>query len=148
MIIPPVDQVAAYTAAFIGLCGAVFERLRNKKKEDKTEAEKNLLSDARMFQERGEILKTLADDNLSLYKAEHEDHKKTRDYWHEKASEFQTTLAKCQVQIEEFKSRPDLTQVVKYIEAQSATSVAILGGIRDILEQIKRLYPATTGNTP
>lgn len=134
------DQIVSYTVAVICFGGATIQKFTAKKKEDKTEAEKSLLSDAKMFQDRAEVLQKLAAENLNLYKAEHEDHKKTRDYWHDKASDFQSTLAKCQLQIEEFKSRPDLAQVVKHIEAQAATSVAILNGIRDVLEQIKKLY--------
>lgn len=139
MTIPSADQLASYIVGILGLCGAVYERLKSAKRTEKTEIESSLLTDARMFQDRATMLEGLAVDNLKLYTDEREEHKRTREYWHEKASEFQAALSKSQLIIEDYKSRPDLTAIMKHIESQATTSIAILNGIRDIMEQLKSL---------
>lgn len=136
---PSPTELTAGAVAVICFCQAVYERLRNKKKEEKSDTEKALLSDAKMFQDRSEVLAKLAADNLTLYKTEKASHEKTRDYWHEKASQFQATLGACQVQIEEYKQRPDFSQILHHIEQQAEATTEVLRGIRDILAEIKRI---------
>lgn len=138
------DPVVAsgWGVAFVTFIMAAFERYKNHKaqakRETKAAGEAELLSDAKMHAERADILRKLADDNLVLYKQEHEEHKRTRDFWHEKSGEFQATLTTCQEKLADFQARPDLTKVMQSIEANSETSVQILKGIREIIDFIRQ----------
>jgi hypothetical protein len=132
-----VDKVASYIVAAIALGAAVFERLKASKKSAKTEAEQTLLSDAKMHEERAKMFQEVADQNKSLYIAEREEHQKTREYWHEKATEYQKTLSGCQERLAEFQAQPNFSEIVRFIQQQAETSTKILRGIEQVLEYIK-----------
>lgn len=142
MTLPPTDQLVSYIVAFLGLCGAVYERLKSERKKQRSEAETELIADSKMYRERADALRQTAEENMKLYQDEHTDHQKTRDYWHEQSNNFQATMAKCQEQIAEYKARPDLAQVMRHIESQSNLNTQMLSGIQQILEQLKGLYAA------
>lgn len=136
------DKVAAYVMAGGGILAAIWERMQTnkakKKQVDKTEAEQTLLSDAKMHEERAKMFSDVAEQNKALYIAERNEHQKTREFWHEKASEFQTTLSNCQAKLAEFQAQPNFSEVVRYIQQQAETSVKILKGIEQILEFINK----------
>lgn len=124
----------------VAFLAAVFERFRSRKKEIKSEAEKDLLSDAKRLQERAELLGRLADDNASNFKKEQEEHQKTRLFWHNKASDFQADLARCQERMTELQERPDYSEIVEQIKVQSQTNHEILEAIRQVVNIVKINY--------
>lgn len=134
---PDLTTAAGWGVAIISAIFGAAEYAKNRKRNIKTDQETQLLSDAKVFEERARILLKLADDNLALYKNEHGEHIATRQYWHTKATEYQATLSACQEQLAELKSRPDLSDVMGFIRQQAQTSVEILMGIKEILVAIK-----------
>lgn len=112
------DQLVGWVAGAIGFCMAVYERLRTSKKQDKTEAEQELVSDAKRQQERANLLGKSADENLELFKKEQAEHQRTRDFWHEKSGEFQNTLSKCQDKLAEVSARPDYSEMLLLLKKQ------------------------------
>lgn len=121
----------------LALIAAGYERFRKDKRERKTQAEQDVVNDAKLFQERATILAKLAEDNAKLYETEHEEHKKTRLYWHAKANDFQATLSSCQDKLTEVQLRPDYTDLAKMIETQSETSTTILRAIQEVVGLLK-----------
>lgn len=142
MDLPFSPQVTAgWIVAAFTTFAAVFERLKSSKKEKKTEQENALLADAKFYQDRAEMFRKAAEDNLALYKQEHEEHQKTRDYWHGKAGEFQVTLLSCQEKLSEMTQRPDYSDILVFIKEQTETTGQILIGIKDILNALKTYLP-------
>lgn len=131
------DQITAYVVGALGSIVAVVTYVRDMRRQAKTDTESELLSDAKMHRDRATMLQKTAEENLSLYYGEREEHKKTRDYWHSKASEFQASLLVAQEKIAELTARPDLTDILRCIENQSRMSTEILDGIKQILLTIE-----------
>lgn len=131
------DQITAYVLGGIGLIAAIIERWNAARRAAKTETETELLSDAKMHRDRATMLQKTAEENLALYHSEREEHQKTREYWHSKASEFQASLLVAQEKIAELTARPDLTDILNIIKGQSNTSLEILRGIQQILTAIE-----------
>lgn len=130
-------ELAGGILTIIFAIDAVFQRYKNSKKVKKSEQDDDILSEAKMYREKSNLMQKAAEENLKLYRTEKEDHNLTRKFWHDKSSEYQTDLTKCQTQIIELQSRPDLTDILNIVKDQSRTSVEILQGIADILKFIK-----------
>lgn len=131
------DQITAYVAGGVGVVVALISAIRDMRRRAKTETESELLSDAKMHRDRAAMLQKTAEENLALYFSEREEHKKTRDYWHSKASEFQASLLVAQEKIAELTARPDLSDILNCIKSQSTMSTEILNGIKQILTTIE-----------
>ena len=142
---PPSDPalIGSWIVTIVVSVGLALEKLKSRKKEKRTEQEDALVSDAKMFEARGTLLRKLADDNLELYKTEHTAHEATRKYWHDKANEFQTTLAMCQEKLAESQAKPDYSDLITFIKQQADTSVQILKGIEKILQVIEHVISDT-----
>lgn len=129
----------------VAVAAAAYERFISQRKKKQTEAELALLSDAKLYQERATMLAKLADDNAQLFQAEHMDHQKTRDYWHNKATEFQGTLSACQEKLISYEARPDYSELAHMMEKVVTTSQNTLTAIHEVVtllrEQIQRTPP-------
>lgn len=141
-------QVAPWAAAFFASLFAGYERYQNSKaqakatnialvKEEKTQQEQDLLSDAKRLQERADLLGKLADDNATLFRAEQAAHKETREYWHAKGTEFQLSLSTCQDKLQEMQQRPDYSDILELIKQQAEISNQTLSAIKEVLTLIK-----------
>lgn len=126
-------QSATWVATAIVFALSVLDKVKSSKERNRVQKDTELLSESQMWKSKAEIMKTASEDNLKLYQAEREEHKKTRDYWHEKSSEFQTTLSKCQDKLLELEHRPNLTEVMRSIEHTAELSGKILEGIKEII---------------
>lgn len=115
--------VGAWCAAAIFAGQATFERYRATRKSNKVEVDTKSLSDAKMFEERGNLMARMYEETKVLFEKERAAHQITREYWHEKSNKFQADISRCQEQILELKGRPDLSDVLR--------------GIQQILEYLK-----------
>lgn len=134
---PGIDQAIAWSVSGIMFLYGVFQGVRNARRAKKTEIEETLLSDAKMHETRAEMLRKLADENMKLFTDEHEEHKKTRTYWHDRATADQEKLFNAQKALAESQARPDYSDILGLMEQQSKTLLQVLSGIRDILDHLK-----------
>lgn len=114
----PPDQIAGYVAGFIGFCMAIYERLKSSKKQDKTEAEAELVSDAKRLEERATLLGKIADANASELAKEQEAHQKTRTFYHEKIKTDSADSLKLQEKLLALEARPDYTEILTLLKKQ------------------------------
>lgn len=126
------QTIAPWIAAAVAGTAAGFERWRGTRKEKEVKVDQALVSDAKLWRERAEVFEKVANDNLKAFKDEHEDHVKTRIFWHDKASEFQATLSACQEKLVDFQARPDFREMMEFLRLQSAHSLAIFEEIKQI----------------
>jgi hypothetical protein len=114
--VPDPATVIASIWAMLSTIAAGFERYRSTKKSNKSEIDAQSVSDSKMWQARGDTLAKMAEEYKEYFEKERAEHAKTRDYWHDKATTFQSDMAKCQEQIIRLESRPDLTELMQGIE--------------------------------
>lgn len=130
------EQTAAYITASVFALAAGYERFRSNKTIKKSETESDTLSDAKAYQQRGDLMAKMATEYKELYEKEANEHIKTRDFWHTKAGEHQVAISLCQDRILELQGRPDLTDIVNCIKMQSESIKELGEGIKQILLHI------------
>lgn len=133
-------ELIAGTVAFMSMIGAGYERFRNRKKEIKTETEQALLSDAKTFRAQSDIFRKAAEDNALMYQKEREEHSKTRNYWHDQANKFNSTVLEHKELIAELQGRPDYSSILRLMEKQQEVTAHILVGIQELLTAFKAVY--------
>lgn len=138
--------VASWIVGGFATIAAVFERVRNIKVASKREENAEAVSDAKRYQERGDLMSKLADEYKIKLEAEHKEHMAYRDWAHEKANKDQALLANSQDKIIELQARPDFTDLFEHLKNQSDTSVKILLGIGDILNSVRTLVEINVGH--
>lgn len=113
---------------------AVFERIKNSKKVERSDADKQTLSLAHASEERARIHQQIADDYKTLLEKERLEHKATRDFWHDENGKNQALLGAANLKVMELQDRPDLRDILSILKTQSE-------GIKEILLLLARTHP-------
>jgi hypothetical protein len=137
------DQIAAYTTSVLFGAAAAFERYKSSRVTKKTEAEAAVVSDAKRQEERGNLMAKMADDYKALLEKEYTAHQATRDYWHEKANDFQKQLAKCNEDCAALQMKTDLSTV-------QVSLLTIAKGVEELLRRptIPPSFPPVQSPSP
>lgn len=130
MTSPISSETVAYIIAVAGLAAGAWERWQASKRVVRSDLEQQLISDSKVHQTR-------ADTYSALYQRESDEHQKTRTFWHDKSSEFQVTLGKCQEQILEYKSKPDYEQMLALIMKIGDQQQRTLNSMESTLQSIR-----------
>lgn len=132
MTITP-DQCFAYGVALVTSIGAGLERWRASKATQRTAIEKEVVSDAKRQEERGNLMAKMADDYKLLLEKEYTAHQATREFHHHKASEDQAKLDKCFERCQELQEKTDLSKIEALLLEQGQTLKTVADGIRELL---------------
>lgn len=135
----PTDQIIAYGTTALTIVLLSVEKWKNTKKDNKTQEEAELVSDAKKFQERGDTMAKLADEWKERYQAEHTEFNTYRDYAHGKAAQDQAVVFKLNERVAELQAKPDYSDLFDHMKRQSDMTVAILSSIETLASSIKTL---------
>lgn len=137
------DQIAAYTTAaasafvFGGMAG--YERFVNRKRakkiEDKTDLEKQALSEALAFQRSADLMTQQAEVYRQLLEKEYAAHQVTREYHHGEAQKSQLKLSQCNELNQELRSRTDISRIEEILVTQTKAMQQMAEGIQDLLKR-------------
>lgn len=114
MYIPDPEQVLLLLTS----SAAIYERLRNRKKELKTEAEEELLSDAKRHKERADVYATELDKAEVRFQHEAALHQKTRDFYHDKLQKDTADRNKIELELADARAKPDYSDILVLVKQQ------------------------------
>lgn len=132
-----IQSAGGWIAFLLAACAAGFERYNSKKITDKTQEEKQVVSEAQAWKSRSEVHESMAKDFRNLLETERKDHQNTREYWHGKATTFQSDLAKCNEDCVKLQGRTDISRVETLLLEQGRHMSTIADGIRELLANSK-----------
>lgn len=127
------DQIFSWSVSAVAVIAAGIERYRAGKVTQKTALEKEVVSDAKRQEERGNLMAKMADDYKVLLEKEYSAHQATRDFHHLKANEDQAKLAKCVERNQELQAKTDLSKIEVLLLAQGESLKAVAAGIQKLL---------------
>lgn len=127
------DQIFAYSAAAVAAFAAGIERWRASKVSQKTALEKEVVSDAKRQEERGNLMAKMADDYKALLEKEYIAHQATREFHHHKAGEDQAKLDKCNERVQELQVKTDVSEIERLLLQQGKSLETMAAGIRELL---------------
>lgn len=137
MTVTTPDQWFAYTAATVAAVAAALERYKASKATTKTDQEKAIVSEAKAWKERAELMEKMSNDYHTLLEKEYAAHQATRQFHHDKANEFQAKLDKCVERCSELQAKTDITKVETLLLQQGDSLKTMAEGIRELLVHSK-----------
>lgn len=135
MTTPTYDQLVLGGVAVVSFCSAVFERFVNRKKSQKTEADQQLLEEAKVFKERGDLLLAQVAEYKKWYEDEKQAHQQTREYHHDQSAKAQEKLSRCNEKCQELQGRTDISRVEQLLVNQTTALMSIGAGVQKLLER-------------
>lgn len=129
------DQIFSYAVTAVACVAAGVERWKAGKVTQKSVLEKEVVSDAKRQEERGNLMAKMADDYKELLEKEYTAHQHTRDFYHNKSSEDQAKLAKCSERCLELQAKTDLSKIEELILDQSTALKIVAEGIQKLLQK-------------
>lgn len=131
------ELIISWIGIIVAGGAAGFERFRNKKKEDKTVEEQELISSAKLFQAQLQLYRTIADENKELYIKEKTDHNNTRTFYHDKLLIDQADRSKLEEKLISLEQKPDFTEMLVELKRHGDCLEPMSKGITEILQRLQ-----------
>lgn len=126
-----------YIVSVVCAIAAGLERYRASKVATKTQQEKEVISQAKAQEERGNLYAKMANEYKDLLEKEYAAHEATRIYHHKKAGDDQAKLDRCFERCTELQAKTDITKIETLLLEQGKHLSTACDGIRELLTNCK-----------